>query len=291
MRVGYKDGFYPPWVVWMQVIVVFIALTIGFMILVILAVRKQYKDLLYNMMPPQIIKRLRKGETIVQRYHNATIFFSDIVGYTTMSENMTALEVMSMLNEMYTSFDKLVRKHGVYKVETIGDAYLVIGGGPDKNGSVEGAKRVAMFALDVIEFVKSYRTTNGMQICLRAGLASGPVVGGVVGITNPKFSLFGDTVNMSSRMESTSKAMCIQCTVLTYNLLREAQGVKFNCVERHEDATEEGINIKGKGFHKTWWINTVEEIQETQPSKSSHEEVSTEVVEADIVVKSVIKKG
>jgi len=257
MRVGYLHGFNPPWKVGMQTLVIVIALATGFLIMIILAIRKQYKDLLYNMMPPQIIKRLRNGETVVQKYDNATIFFSDVVEFTKLSGEMGPFEVMSMLNEIYTAFDALVRKHGVYKVETIGDAYFVIGGGPDRLTSVEGAKRVAMFALDAMEFVKSYRTEDGMQIFVRAGMASGPVVGGVVGITNPKFSLFGDTVNLASRMESSSKQMRIQCSILTYNLLREARGVKFDCKERHEDATDKGISLKGKGFQKTWWVNGV----------------------------------
>jgi class 3 adenylate cyclase len=260
MRVGYIDGYNPKWKVGMQVLVVFASFAISILIAIILVIRKQYQDLLFNMMPPQIISKLRKGETIVQMYDNATVYFSDIVEFTTLSGVLSPLEIMQMLNEMYTEFDHLVRKHGVYKVETIGDAYLVIGGGPEEgnNSSVEGAKRVAMFALDVMKYVQDYRTKNEMQIYIRSGLASGPVVGGVIGITSPKFSLFGETVNVASRMESTSKKMRIQCSMQTYNLLRNARNVTFNLVRRTEDATEEGIYIKGKGNQKTWWINGVE---------------------------------
>ena len=259
MRVGYVDGLWPSWDKWMKILVVIIAFTIGTMIMIVLAVRKQYQNLLFSMMPPQIVKRLRKGETIVQMYDKPTIYFSDIVGYTSMSENMTPLEVMTMLNEMYTHFDQLVRKHGIYKVETIGDAYMVIGGGPDGNSSVEGAKRVALFSLDVLKFVRDYRTEQGMEIHLRCGLASGPVVGAVVGITMPKFSIFGDTVNFASRMESTSKPMRIQCNGLTFNMLKENRDLDFLCEERTEECSEEGIFVKGKGFVKTWWVNGIKE--------------------------------
>lgn len=257
MTVGYEDGIWPIWSVWMQVLVSIISFAIGIMIMIVLVVRKQYQNLLYSMMPPQIVKRLRKSETFVQMYEKPTIYFSDIVGYTSMSEIMSPMEVMAMLNEIYTEFDILVRKHGIYKLETIGDAYLVIGGGPDGNSSVEGAKRIALFALDVLKFVKDYRTKQGLQIHLRCGLASGPVVGAVVGIAMPKFSIFGDTVNTAARMESTSKPMRIQCNGLTYNMLRESRDVQFLCQERTEDCTEEGMFIKGKGFIKTWWVNGI----------------------------------
>lgn len=186
-------------------------------------------------------------------YDNATIFFSDIVEFTTISGNMTPIEVMKMLNEIYTEFDRLVKKYGVYKVETIGDAYIVIGGGPDKFSGAEGAKRVALFALDVMNFVKEYRTENEVQIFLRAGLASGPAVGGVVGTSMPKFTLFGDTVNLASRMESTSKPMKIQCTALTYNLLRAAPDFEFEFDKRY-DGDKDSVKVKGKGFVKTWWV-------------------------------------
>jgi len=253
MQVGDLNGFQPSWKVGLQVLVVFLALILSVMSMVVLVVRKQLQILLYNMMPPQIISRLRKGETIVQMYENATIYFSDIVEFTKLSGTMSPLEVMEMLNEIYTEFDQLVRKHGVYKVETIGDAYIVIGGGPDRCTPVEGATRVTLFALDAIEFVKNYRTKNQAQVHIRAGLASGAVVGGVVGTSMPKFTLFGDTVNLASRMESTSKAMMLQCTTLTHNLLREAHDTVFKFDERIHD-NEHGIHIKGKGMTKTWWI-------------------------------------
>ncbi len=107
-----------------------------------------------------------------------------------------------MLNDLFSEFDNLVKKHQVYKVETIGDAYIVIGGGPDKGMSVDGAEKVALFALDAMKVVENFKTKQDDKISIRAGLGSGPVVAGVVGRSQPKFTLFGDTVNTASRMES-----------------------------------------------------------------------------------------
>eukprot|EP00568_Trieres_chinensis_P002486 CAMPEP_0183299676 /NCGR_PEP_ID=MMETSP0160_2-20130417/6347_1 /TAXON_ID=2839 ORGANISM="Odontella Sinensis, Strain Grunow 1884" /NCGR_SAMPLE_ID=MMETSP0160_2 /ASSEMBLY_ACC=CAM_ASM_000250 /LENGTH=98 /DNA_ID=CAMNT_0025461961 /DNA_START=6 /DNA_END=298 /DNA_ORIENTATION=- len=98
---------------------------------------------------------------------------------------------MAFLNEMFSVFDALVAKYGAYKVETVGDEYVVIGGGPDESSSHEGAEKVARFALDAIECVKSLRAPNGAQVQIQVGLASGPVVAGVIGTALPKFNLFG----------------------------------------------------------------------------------------------------
>ena len=99
MRVGYVDGLWPSWDKWMKILVVIIAFTIGTMIMIVLAVRKQYQNLLFSMMPPQIVKRLRKGETIVQMYDKPTIYFSDIVGFTNMAGNMRPIQVMKVSEE------------------------------------------------------------------------------------------------------------------------------------------------------------------------------------------------
>merc|ERR1719183_2475387 len=147
---------------------------------------------------------------------------------------MTPLEVMRMLNELYVGFDKLVEKHGVYKVETIGDAYMVIGGAPDRCSAAEAAERVALFALDALDFVKTYRTHRGEQIFIRAGLASGSVVAGVVGRSMPRYCFFGDTVNFASRMESTSKKRKIQVADITYRLLQDAPNASFVMTKRVE---------------------------------------------------------
>jgi len=254
MTVGYKKGFEPEWFNIGLGLVLVLASLFCALFTMILIIKKKHQILLYKMMPKKIISKLQRGQTVVERYNMATIFFSDIVGFTTLSGNMSAFDVMTMLNELYTEFDRLVQKHEIYKVETIGDAYIVIGGGPDNSTATEGAERVALFALDVMEYVKKYHTKGGTEVFIRAGIGSGPVVAGVVGTTMPKFTLFGDTVNFSSRMESTGKKMKIQCNDMTQRLLQDAPTKIFSFEERR-DGDEVGVFVKGKGRVHTWWVN------------------------------------
>ena len=166
------------------------ALLISVLFSFVLMERQLHKLLLYKIMPSSAIKKLNKNETVVERYKVVTIFFSDIVGFTSLAGEMSPIQVMKMLNELYSEFDKIVEKHGVYKVETIGDAYMVVGGAPDSVPAPEAAQKVALFALELIEFVKHFRTSHGEKINIRAGIASGPVVAGVVGKSMPRYCEF-----------------------------------------------------------------------------------------------------
>lgn len=202
-------------------------------------------------MPSRAIKKLQRGQTVLEKFNLVTIFFSDIVGFTSMAGNMRPLQVMAMLNELYTELDKLVEKHKVYKVETIGDAFMVVGGAPDRVPAPIAAQRVALFALDVVEFVRDFKTKNGDQIFIRAGLASGPVCAGVVGNAMPRYCFFGDTVNFASRMESTSSKMKIQISELTYRLLQDSPDMTFD-FEKRTEGGHIGVEIKGKGHQITY---------------------------------------
>lgn len=167
---------------------------------------------------------------------------------------------------MYSEFDKLVRKHKIYKVETVGDAFVAIGGGPDKHSGRDGAELVALFAIDAVKFIENYETKCGRQIFIRAGLASGPVVAGVIGTTMPRFTLFGDTVNFASRMESTGTKMKIQCNDMTYRVLQDAPNTIFSFEERIENG-EKGTYVKGKGLVHTWWITGATERYQSGSTK------------------------
>lgn len=201
-------------------------------------------------MPKRAIAKLRRGQTVLEKFNLVTIFFSDIVGFTSMAGAMRPIQVMQMLNELYTELDKLVKKHQVYKVETIGDAYMVVGGAPDAVPAPLAAERVANFAIDAINFVKTFRTKEGDQVFIRVGLASGPTVAGVVGQAMPRYCFFGDTVNFASRMESTSKKMRIQCAEITYRLLQDSPNFKFHLTKRIEGDVV-GVEVKGKGHQIT----------------------------------------
>ena len=252
-RVGSLKGWEPNWYPMAVAFVTICALLSSLLTAGVLVQRLLHKKLLYKVMPKGAIAKLQRGQTVVEKYDIVTIFFSDIVSFTSMAGEMRPIQVMRMLNDLYIQFDKLVKKHGVYKVETIGDAYMVVGGAPDRRPSPEAAERVALFALDAIDFVKDFRTKAGDRIFIRAGLASGPVVAGVVGDAMPRYCFFGDTVNFASRMESTSSQMKIQCSDLTSRLLRDAPKHHFELQERREGNTV-GVQVKGKGMIHTWWI-------------------------------------
>ena len=181
---------------------------------------------------------------------------SDVVGFTKLSSELNPIDVMDMLNEMYSAFDALVEKHNLYKVETVGDAYMAVAGIPDSSLSGRvGAERMAMFALDALDACKSIRAKNMALVNIRAGLASGPIVAGAIGNVMPKFSMFGDTVNYAARMESMSMTMRIQCSEVTYRMLRDSSDRTFNLEKRVDSNGVEGVFAKGKGHVPTWFIN------------------------------------
>jgi class 3 adenylate cyclase len=228
------------------VCVVLGSLVLGLLTASMLVERQNHRNLLYKIMPQKAIAKLSRGQTVAESFNIVTIFFCDIVGYTSMVGGMSPRQVMKMLNELYMELDILVAKHRVYKVETIGDAYMVVGGAPERVIAPLAAQRVALFAIDAIDLVRTFRTRDGEQLFIRAGLASGPAIAGVVGKAMPRYCFFGDTVNFASRMESTSKKMRVQCADITCRLLRDAPDVDFHLTKRTEGDIV-GVDVKGKG--------------------------------------------
>ncbi|KAG2490148.1 hypothetical protein HYH03_011452 [Edaphochlamys debaryana] len=244
-----SGGWYPSWVAPCVAAVVVGSLAVALLVLWLLLSRAQHDRLLRAMLPPKVIKQLQSGETaIAQEYGNVTILFSDIVGYTTVASQLSPFQVVTLLNELFTVFDELTQKNGVYKVETIGDAIMCVSGCPCPDDPVRSARRMAHMALDMVQAVRIFRSSvEGVRIQIRVGVHSGPVVAGVVGRRMPRFCLFGDTVNTASRMESSSHAMKIQVSEATAELLRKAEG-GFRLEPRGP------VSVKGKGTMDTFFL-------------------------------------
>ncbi|OPJ89209.1 atrial natriuretic peptide receptor 2 [Patagioenas fasciata monilis] len=210
---------------------------------------KQKTDrLLYSMLPKQVADDLRQGKHAqAQSYLSATIFFSDIVGFTQLSSSSTPYQVVDLLNKLYTTFDEIIDNYDVYKVETIGDAYMVVSGVPKENGILH-AGEIASMALDLLDVCKTFKIPHKPDTLLkiRAGIHSGAVVAGVVGTKMPRYCLFGDTVNTASRMESTSEALKIQCSSSAYQLLEQIGEYVLVC--------RGNLQVKGKGDMVTYWL-------------------------------------
>uniref|UniRef100_A0A3Q2CKS9 Guanylate cyclase n=1 Tax=Cyprinodon variegatus TaxID=28743 RepID=A0A3Q2CKS9_CYPVA len=205
-------------------------------------------NLLSSMLPKYIADQLMSGKSVEpQSYDMVTIFFSDIVGFTSMCSSSTAMEVVTFLNELYSLFDDIIKMYDVYKVETIGDAYMVASGLPISNGN-KHALEICTMALHFLSAIQVFRIPHKPDeiLAIRIGIHSGPVVAGVVGTTMPRYCLFGDTVNTASRMESNSLPLRIHISQSTADILIQAGS--FELKERGD------IEIKGKGVQKTYWL-------------------------------------
>uniref|UniRef100_A0A803TZ05 Guanylate cyclase n=1 Tax=Anolis carolinensis TaxID=28377 RepID=A0A803TZ05_ANOCA len=215
-----------------------------------LEVEKQKTDkLLTQMLPPSVAEALKTGAPVEPEYfEEVTLYFSDIVGFTTISAMSEPIEVVDLLNDLYTLFDAIIGSHDVYKVETIGDAYMVASGLPKRNGN-RHAGEISNMSLDILSAVGTFKMRHmpEVPVRIRIGLHSGPCVAGVVGLTMPRYCLFGDTVNTASRMESTGLPYRIHVNMRTVEILHSLkEGFKLDLRGKTE--------LKGKGVENTYWL-------------------------------------
>ena len=202
--------------------------------------------LLERMMPAEVIAQIKAGKaTQAEEYESVTVFFSDITNFAALSQESTVKEMLSTLNSLWVEYDTIAKRWGVYKVETIGDAFLGVVGCPER--AQDHAARGVSFAIDVLAMARSFKTPTGQNFLIRIGLNSGPITAGVLGDLNPHWCIVGDTVNTASRMESTSKPMHIHISEATYELARKFGNFDFSAPET--------MNIKGKGQMVTYWVN------------------------------------
>lgn len=199
--------------------------------------------LMLNILPQSIATRLKAGdEGISDSYQNATILFSDLVGFTKMSSSKTAEELVFLLNDLFKRFDTRATSLGLEKIKTIGDAYMVAGGLPTNDD--EHAIRVTKMALGMYEDLEAFNKEHGMELDMRIGINSGPVVAGVIGHSKFSYDLWGNTVNTASRMESTCLPGKVQVSPSTYEQIKEHFDVQENQI----------IECKGLGQIMTYFV-------------------------------------
>jgi class 3 adenylate cyclase len=205
---------------------------------------RENERLLLNILPEPIAQRLRDGEPLIaDRFDDVTLLFADIVEFTRLSSTMSPRELVGVLNEVFTVFDSLVERYGLEKVKTIGDAYMVVGGMPER--SDDHPARVAQMALDLAEAVGRIEAATRLGIGFRIGMHCGPVVAGVIGTKKFIYDIWGDTVNIASHMESSGEAGKVNISGATYELVKD----KFNCVHRGK------VEAKHKGEIDMYFVN------------------------------------
>ena len=205
--------------------------------------QQKSQRLLLNILPSQIAEELKQGQSNIAKSHDqATILFADLVGFTELSAKMPAIELVSLLNQIFSQFDRLAEFYGLEKIKTIGDAYMVVGGLPipDKNHAVA----IAEMALAMRECIAQFQGPAGKQLELRIGINTGEVVAGVIGQKKFIYDLWGDTVNVASRMESSGLPGEIQLAEPSYNYLKTRYIIQSRGL----------VKIKGKGQMQTYWL-------------------------------------
>ncbi|KAI9142529.1 adenylate and guanylate cyclase catalytic domain-containing protein [Paraphysoderma sedebokerense] len=221
--------------------------------------KSRSKGLIKEMLPSTIVDKLLSSEPIPpQSYDEATILFTDLCGFTEICSRSSPMDIVNMLNDLYSKFDSVITQYNVYKVETIGDAYMVVSGIPNEtpNHAVEIAK-LSVHLMKVISTL-IVRHCPDIKLRMRIGIHSGPCVAGIVGRKMPRYCLFGDTVNTANRMESSGEPMKIHVSETAYKFLTKAGGCNFS--------TRGEISVKGKGAMKTYWLEGIDGFDPEVPS-------------------------
>jgi len=205
--------------------------------------QEKSERLLLNILPKAIAEQLKQSHSaIAEHFDEVTIMFADIVDFTPLSARLSPQELVESLNRIFSTFDQLVERYDLEKIKTIGDAYMVAGGLPIPNDT--HAENIVEMALEMQDKILDLQTITGEQFQIRIGINTGPVVAGVIGIKKFIYDLWGDTVNVASRMESRGAPGCIQVTERTYQILKN----KYIFEQRGI------IHVKGKGEMMTYWL-------------------------------------
>ncbi|XP_067686987.1 atrial natriuretic peptide receptor 1-like [Haliotis asinina] len=210
--------------------------------------KKRTDELLHQIIPKSVANQLKLGKRVKpDSFESVTVCFTDICGFTTLSARSTPMQIVDLLNDLYSCFDDIIDGYDVYKVETIGDAYMVVSGLPVRNGDRHAPEisRMSLSLLRAIDTIKILHLPDE-KLRLRVGIHSGPVCAGVVGQKMPRYCLFGDTVITASRMESHGEACKIHISVDTKNILDRC-GIFII-------GSRGSIDVKGLGSMNTYWL-------------------------------------
>jgi adenylate cyclase len=205
--------------------------------------RHHSEKLLNNILPALIADRLRKGESMIaETFPEVTVLFADIVGFTELSARLGPREIVNMLNDVFGRFDRLVVEHGLEKIKTIGDCYMVVGGIPERDPL--HCQKVADFAIAALHAFDEYAAEFTQPLSIRVGMHTGTVVAGVVGTQKFAYDLWGDVVNIASRFESSGKP----------NRIHVSDTVRVRLADDFSFEEGEDVNLKGKGVMKSWFM-------------------------------------
>ncbi|MDP6589581.1 MAG: adenylate/guanylate cyclase domain-containing protein [Alphaproteobacteria bacterium] len=209
----------------------------------IAAERSRYHDLLVRILPASIAERMRGGEQhIADHFEEASVLFTDIAGFTRLSAKLKPAEVVTFLERVFAAVDRLVEKHGLEKIKTVGDAYLIAAGLPQPRP--DHAEAIADFALDLQREAPQIGVPGGGNLEIRIGFHCGPLIAGVIGESRFLYDMWGDTVNVASRMESLGEAGKIQVSDEARQKLRHSHVLEPRGI----------VSVKGRGDMQTWWL-------------------------------------
>jgi class 3 adenylate cyclase len=209
-----------------------------------LRAKARSEALLLNVLPRAIVDRLQGGERVIADHcPEVTVLFSDVVNFTPFSERVAPERVVQVLNDLFTAIDELAERYQLEKIKTIGDAYMVVAGVPQARE--DHAQAMLQMAIAMHAVADAQPEIDGHRLQLRTGIATGPVVAGVIGRRKFSYDLWGDTVNTASRMESSGIPGCIQATEATWQRVRD----------RYPWQVREGVEVKGKGPMTTYLLD------------------------------------
>ena len=205
--------------------------------------QQKSETLLLNILPKEVAAILKnESRTIADHYEEASVLFADMVGFTPLSAQLPPVEMVELLNEVFSFFDSLLDKYGVEKIRTIGDSYMVASGVP--RGRPDHAQALARMALEMRDYTSTHTFRTSQRVSFRIGINSGSMIAGVIGRRKFVYDVWGDAVNLASRMESQGLGNAVQITQTTYELIKN----EFVCKPRGT------VNVKGKGEMEVWLV-------------------------------------